>query len=272
MSDKIYIENPYLKDLNAKVMSKEKKDNKYYVILNRTIFYPRNSRTVDIDKGTINDISVVDVFEKNGNIVHVVEQDISSKDVTIEIDWNKRFDYIQQHTGGHILSASLKKLYESQTSNFTYDRDYSYISTDFKNLNDSDVVRIEKFANHIIYSNFQITSGVLKENGKNKRAMSIDNISTSTCEGVHCSSTGEVGIIKIIDFKNNDQGNIDIKFVCGNRALRDYTFKNDIIDEISKILYVKPPSLIQTIKDILENNKELEEQIKDLKTIKNSSI
>lgn len=251
MSDKIYIENPYLKDLNAKIISKEKRDNKYYVILNRTIFYPRNSRTVDIDKGTINDISVIDVFEKNGEIVHVIEQDISSKDVTIEIDWNKRFDYIQQHTGGHILSASLKKLCEAQTSSFIYKKDYSYISTDFKNLNNSDIIRIEKFANYIIYSNFQITSSILKENGKTKRTMSIDNISTTTCEGVHCSSTGEVGIIKIIDFKNNDQGYIDIKFVCGNRALKDYNSKDKIIKELTDMLFCKETELYKKIKELL---------------------
>ena len=251
MSDKIYIENPYLKDLNAKIISKEKRNNKYYVILNRTIFYPKSSRTIDIDKGTINDISVVDVFEKNGDIVHVIEQDISSKDVTIEIDWNNRFDYMQQHTGGHILSASLKKLCEAKTSSFIYKEDYSYISTDFKNLNNSDIIRIEKFANYIIYSNFQIKSSILKENGKMKRAVSIDNISTVTCEGVHCSSTGEVGIIKIIDFKNNDQGNIDIKFVCGNRALKDYNSKDKIIKELTDMLFCKETELYKKIKELL---------------------
>ena len=272
MRDKIYIENPYLKNLKAEIISKEKKDDKYYVILDRTIFYPRNSRTVDIDKGTIADISVVDVFEKNGKIVHVVEEDISSKNVDIEISWNERFDYMQQQTGGNILSVSLNKLCAAQTSDFICKQDYSYITSDFKDLSDSDIRRIEKFANHMIYSNFKITSSVLKENRKNEISICIDNISTSICEGINCSSTGEVGIIKIIDFKRNKQGNIEIKFVCGNRALRDYEFKNDVIDELSKALYVKQTNLVNAVKDILENNKELEEQLKDLKTIKNSNI
>ncbi len=251
MSDKIYIENPYLKDLNAKVISKEKRDEKYYVILNRTIFYPRNSRAADIDKGTINDISVVDVFEKNGDIVHVIEQDISSEDVTIEIDWNKRFDYIQQHTGGHILSASANKLCGANTLKLHYDKDYSYISIDFKDLSNSDISRIEKFANQMIYSNFQINMSTLKKDGENKRAVSIDNISTTICEGINCSSTGEVGIIKIIDFKKNKEDNIEIKFVCGNRALRDYNSKEKIIKELTDMLFCKETELYKKIKELL---------------------
>lgn len=254
MSDKIYIENPYLKELKATVISKYEKNGNYHVILNRTIFYPRNSNAGRIDRGFIEDIEVIDVFEQKGDIIHVVKEDMCSKDINIEIDWNMRFDYMQQHTGGHILSTSINKLCGADTLKLWCEEDYSYISINLKELRDSDINRIEKFANQIIYSNFQVRNNILSEDGIKKRNVSIENMSNELCEELHCSSTGEVGIIKIMEFKENKDENIDIKFVCGNRALKNYS------------------DLSKEIKQVLEKNKALKQEIEDLKNIKTSSV
>lgn len=256
MNGKTYLQNPYLKELKGRVIYKEKKDDKYHIILDRTIFFPRFIKSKNIDKGTINGINVIDVFTNKDGIVHVVKENISSKDVVMKIDWNIRFDYMQQHTGKHILSASINKLYGANTLEFKFDEKHSYLDINFKELNNLDINRIEKFANHIIYSNFQIKSDIEKQDGKENRIVSIDNMDSTNCEGVHCSSTGEVGIIKIINFKKNDIGNIKLKFVCGNRALKDYAFKHDIVEKLSNELDVGNLNLYEKIKELLKINQE----------------
>ena len=255
MNGKMYLQNPYLKDLKAKLIKKTKRDNKYHIILNRTIFYPRHLKTDLIDCGTLNGSRVIDVFEEKNKIIHVIEEDISSKDIDIEIDWNKRFDYMQQHTGQHILSAAIENLCGLSTLDIELCDDCSYIVIDFKNINKLDINRIERYANHIIYSNFQMKTNEEFNKGKSNRLMSVDNINTIKCDGLHCSSTGEVGIIKIIDFKKNEADNIVISFVCGDRALKDYACKDELIKNIIGILSVEESGLFEKIKEILDNNK-----------------
>lgn len=259
MNGKIYLRNPYLKDLEGKIIRKQKKNNKYHIILNRTIFYPRHSESDNFDKGTLNGFKVIDVFEDNGKVIHVVEENIDSKDITMKIDWNLRFDFMQQHTGQHILSVSMENLCGANTLDINFDENYSYITIDFKNLTNLDIDRIEKYANHVVYSNFQINSNDLQKKSDTKRTISIDNINTTECEGIHCSSTGEVGAIKIIDFKENEEGNIEVKFVCGVRALNDYNLKQSIINDIIGILSVREKDLPSKIEAILEENKKLKD-------------
>ena len=254
MNGKIYLENPYLKDLKGKIIKKTKQNNKYHVILNRTIFYPRHLETNLIDEGTLNGRRVIDVFEEKDKVIHVLEEDLDSKDIDIEIDWNRRFDFMQQHTGQHILSAAIRNLCGSNTLDVKLEDDYSYIVIDFKNLNNSDINRIERYANHIIYSNFQIKSKEEVTKGKVKRVVSIDNINTVRCEGLHCTSTGEVGIVKVIDFEKNQEDHMVIRFVCGDRALTDYTSKDELIKNMVDILSVKENDLCEKIKEILESS------------------
>lgn len=256
MDEEIYLQNPYLEELNGKVIEKKKKDNKYHIVLNRTIFYPRGSDAINIDNGTINGVKVLDVFKDKGKVKHVVKEDIRKKDVTINIDWNIRFDFMQQHTGKHILAASIEALYGVNISGFKLDNQYCYINIDYNELSNSDISRIEKFANQMIYSDFKIENKMESLDGKNRRIISIDNMSRAVYDGVHCGSTGEVGIIKIIDFEKNENDNITVKFVCGNRALEDYNFKDRIIRETAEILSCKETELFEKVKELLmENNK-----------------
>lgn len=250
MTGKIYLENPYLKELKATVLEKEKKGNKYHFVLNRTIFLPRSSFKDKVDKGYINEIEVLDVFEQGEKIIHVLGKDIDAQQVFLEIEWNKRFDFMQQHTGAHILNASMTKLCDSFNSEVEVDSELSIMTIDCISLNDMDISRIEKFANHMIYSNFELTTRIEKK--EDKRLVSIDNIYSSVCESIHCSSTGEVGIIKIIDFRKKDSQAV-MEFVCGSRALRDYEIKNNIIKELKDLLSVDDKCLVSEIETIIES-------------------
>ena len=250
MTGKKYLENPYLKNLTSEILEKEKKGNRYHIVLDKTIFIPRLKDGVKIDKGHINGIQVLDVFIEDEKIVHVVADDISDTEVCIEIDWNTRFDYMQQHTGEHIIRASIDKLCEAKITRVKIDDEYSYIYLDCINLNEMYIDSIENFANCMIYSNFKIISRNTED--KDTKKIFIDNMHTIICDSIHCSNTGEVGIIKIIDFKRDDDGKIELKFVCGSRALKDYSLKNDIIVKLTKMLSVNEVDLISELENRLD--------------------
>lgn len=257
MDEEIYLQNPYLEELKAEVVEKKKKGNEYHIVLNRTIFYPRKTDNINIDSGTINGVEVLDVFKDKGKITHVVRENISNKDVTMKIDWNMRFDFMQQHTGKHILASSIDTLCGESISNFKIDKEYAYVNINFNILDPLDLNRIEKFANHIIYNDFEIKNKIEKLKGEDKRIISIDNMSSEVCSGIHCSSTGEVGIIKIVDFKEDEDKGMIVKFVCGNRALEDYNSKDIILKKLTKVLSCKERDLYKRIEELLEENSRL---------------
>lgn len=257
MDEEIYLQNPYLEELKGEVIEKKKKGNEYHIVLNRTIFYPRQTDAINIDSGTINGVKVLDVFKDRGKIKHIVKENISNKDVTMKIDWNIRFDFMQQHTGKHILASSIETLYGVNISGFKLDNQYAYIDIDYSGLNNSDINRIETFANHMIYNDFKIKNKVEQVDGKNRRIIFIDNMSSAACDGIHCSSTGEVGIIKVIDFNENEENNITVKFVCGNRALKDYNSKDVILRQTAEMLCCKETELYKKVEELLIENDKL---------------
>ncbi len=270
MTERLYLSNPYLKEINAKVIKKEYSNGKFYITLNRTIFYPHLCGGQPRDNGSINGIEVIDVYEDGNDIVHVIEENVTSEAVNLIIDWDTRFDHMQQHTGQHLLSAVFAKLYNARTVGFHLGTEFVYIDVTMPNLSESDVEKIERFANEIIYSNFSIKTYIVnkKEASKiplrkqpivesNIRVVEIDNVDFSPCAGTHHRRIGEVGVLKIRKWEKY-KGNTRIEFVCGNRALKDYTWKNMIVNKISTLLSAKDIDTYESVEKLYNDYKALE--------------
>lgn len=234
MTEKIFLENPYIRQINGRIVHKKYMNNKYYIKTNKTIFYPNLSDGQPGDKGTINGIPVLDVYEDDGDIVHVLGENILSDKVELSIDWENRADYMQQHSGQHLLSAVFYKLYNGETIGFYIGKELVYIDVDIPSIEEDEIDKIEEFANKIIYSNFSIKSYTIKKEDVSRlpvrneslensriRIVEIDGIDFSPCGGTHLRSTGEIGIIKIKKIQSH-KGHIRVEFVCGCRALKDY--------------------------------------------------
>lgn len=277
MTEKIYLENPYLKELSAKVIKKEYSNSKFYVTLNRTIVYPHLSGGQPMDKATIGDSKVIDVYEEDGNIIHVLEDNINSNIVNITIDWNTRFDHMQQHTGQHLLSAAIYRLYNANTIGMHIGRDYVYIDVAIPELTNEDVEKIERFANERIYSNFAVKTYEVENKDipsiplrkpptvdKNIRIVEIENVDITPCAGTHVRNIGEVGIVKIRKWEKY-KGNTRIEFICGYRALKDYTLKNYYINGISTLLSSKDIDTYNAVNKLYEDYKSLEKELLDTK-------
>lgn len=264
-SKKIYQENSYLTSLCSTVVSCDKKNDFYEVVLDKTIFYPHLSGGQPKDEGILNNLKVIDVIEKDDEIIHVVKNSVEGS-VNLEIDFEVRFDYMQQHTGQHILSFAIAKLYGGNTVGFHLGSDYTTIDID-KELNDETIEKAEIYANEIIYKNKEISFQTLNyeealklnlrkipPNLSNLRIMEIEEIEYNACGGTHVKSTGEVGIIKVVKTEKNKNG-LRIYFLCGKRALKDYIKKNNDLNDLSKLLTCGTELIYENIEKLKNENK-----------------
>ena len=277
MSKKLYLDNPYLREIDARITSKAYENGKYYLKLNRTIFYPHLSGGQPGDKGTINGIQVLEVYEENSDIIHVIKENIHSDKVTLNIDWENRLDNMQQHTGQHLLSAAFYKLFNGETIGFHIGHDYVYIDVSLPELLEDDAEKIELYTNRIITSNFEIKSYYIEKEDVSKipvrkkpivnsniRIVEIDNIDFSPCAGTHLRNTGELGLIKIRKWEKY-KGNIRIEFVCGNRAFNDYSWEHKAIKNISLLLTSKDTNIFDKVQILYNQKEELEKENAKLK-------
>lgn len=277
MTEKVYLENPYLRQLDCRIVDKKYMNNKYYIKTNKTIFYPNLAGGQPGDKGTINGVKVIDTYEDGSDIVHVVEENIHSDRVKLSIDWDNRFDYMQQHSGQHLLSAVFYKLFNGETIGFYIGKEYVYIDINIAQITEKDIEKIEQFANKIIFSNFPIKSYIVEEDqvdklpvrrdpaaNSNIRIVEIDGFDFTPCCGTHLRSTGEIGLIKIRKAEPY-KGNIRVEFVCGGRALKDYTWKSKYIKKISNLLSTKDREVYDRVEKLYAQKERLEQANRQLK-------
>jgi alanyl-tRNA synthetase len=270
-SEKVYQENSYLTELNAEVISCTKKDEYYEVTLDRTIFYPHMSGGQPKDKGTINNIEVFDVQEHGDEIIHMLSEPVSGT-VSMSIDFDIRFDYMQQHTGQHILSYALAELFNGNTVGFHLSDSYTTVDIDIP-LTDEMIEQAELLSNKIIYENKIVIASVyayemaLKLNLRkapieldNLRIISIENYDECACGGTHVNYTGEIGIIKVTKTEKYKNGT-RVEFLCGKRALNDYILKNKNILNLSTILTCRTDMLLDNFEKVLNENKKLKKDL-----------
>lgn len=271
--EKLYYENPYTKEFTAEIINVIEKNNKYYVELDKTYFYPEGGGQPS-DTGYINSIPVTYVLEEDSKIYHVMDvKPLKIHRVKCNIDWEKRYDHMQQHLGQHILSACLFELFNANTIGFHLGKNFSTIDID-KLLANEEIKATEKMANKIIFDNISVeilypTNSELKKLPLRKispkvndqiRVVKIGDIDINACCGTHPNSTIEVQIIKISKYEKYKNGT-RIEFLCGSRAVSDYTLKHDSIQKMSTILSCNENSLISEVERLSgELNKALSEK------------
>ncbi len=266
-SEKIYRENSYLTSMEAEVVSCVPKDDCYEVILDKTIFYPHMSGGQPKDEGTINGIKVIDVQERGDEIIHVLGEPASGR-VSLSIDYEIRFDYMQQHTGQHILSYAFAELYDGTTVGFHLSDIYTTIDID-KVLTEDMITEAERLSNKIIYENKAVTADTynyeevqrlnlrkLPPELDNLRIVSIAGYDFVACGGTHVKNTGEIGIIKVTKTEKYKTGT-RVWFLCGARGLKDYTNKNHDLMKLASQLTCGMDLLSDNVEKLLTENKTL---------------
>lgn len=272
---KLFYKDPYLKTFETKIL-KQQQDKKgdVYITLEKTAFYPTGGGQPH-DIGTLNGVKVLNVEEVAGEIRHYIERALPHSDdkVVGVIDWERRFDHMQQHTGQHILSAAFAQLYDIHTVGFHLGKDIVTIDLDISELTEEIVGKAEKLANDMIMENRPIVTKWIEYDDlvnypirktpsvkENIRLVIIDEFDYNGCGGTHHSATGEVGAIKVLNWERQRK-KIRLYFVCGNRVIAQFDQKQKGLVELTGLLNRPEGELSEAVKRLLENVKKLEKEL-----------
>ena len=249
--NELFYQDAYLKKYDTKVVSCVEVKGLYKVVLEETIFYPEGGGQSS-DLGKIDDANVIQVKRENDEVVHYVDHSLEiGKSVHLELDWDRRFDHMQNHTGEHILSGIIHKLYGYENVGFHMDEEK--IQADYDGvLTKENIDVIERTINDVIHQNLPVvetypTNEELenlefrskKELTGKVRIISIDNVDICACCGTHVKTTAEVNLIKILSYEKHKTGT-RLEMKCGNRALQDYMMKHEQNTVLYQMFSVKP--------------------------------
>jgi alanyl-tRNA synthetase len=210
MEDRLYCDSPYIKEWNSEITGMTEKDGKCLVTLDKTAFYPGGGGQPS-DRGTIGGINIIDVYEEHGQTYHVLASRPAEKTVACKLDFGRRLDYMQQHTGQHLLSAILFDDYQWKTSSLHMSEEEVSVDVSVTDIPADTVKAIEEKVNGRIYMDLAIKTHVVGPEEAARfplrkamphadiiRVVEIDSIDFSPCCGTHVTHTGEIGIVKIM--------------------------------------------------------------------------
>jgi alanyl-tRNA synthetase len=240
---RLYYTDSYLTSFEAHVIDVTEEGRRVY--LDRTAFYPTSGGQAH-DLGNLNGIRIADVIDEGERIAHVLESPLDASDVSGEIEWERRFDHMQQHTGQHLLSAVLEDAYGFHTVSVHFGRDYSSLDLDVDGVSAEQVVAAEARANLIIAENRPVTTsfedaavaaGLRKESERSGtlRIVTIANLDRSACGGTHVGATGEIGGL-LIRKVERVRKSARLEFVCGLRAVRRARADYEALTRIAGVL------------------------------------
>ncbi len=280
MTIHLYYEDAYLKDFDATVVGSRRIGGRPVVLLDRTAFYPTSGGQPH-DTGSLESASVLDVAEdESGDILHFLDRELPAGAVRGSVDWNRRFDHMQQHTGQHILSQAFLKLAGAQTIGFHLGKETSTVDLD-QPVQDADLIgNVEELCTQILFENRPVhiltvdkgqlhSLGVRKESGREGpiRVIDVEAFDRSPCGGTHVRRTGEIGVMLILA-QERYKGGTRIEFVAGRRAFSVFRKEHQVLWELGRLFsshpYDLPPlagRLIAERAEMHRENNRLREQI-----------
>lgn len=276
ITEKLYDKDAYLKDFSATVLSCEKDNERYRVILDKTAFFPEAGGQPS-DIGVLNDVAVFDVKIEDDIIVHYCEKEIKAgSSVLGRIDFDRRFTFMQNHSGEHIVSGIVYKLYGYYNVGFHLNEEF--VTLDFNGILDrKQIDEIEKKANKVVWDNKTIKTyypskdELSKLNYRQKkelagdiRIVEIEDTDMCACCAPHVKNTGEIGLIKLLSTEKM-RGGIRIVMKCGDYALKDYNNKFSNITNIQNLLSSKPEETAKAVRNLYEKLNEEKQKSAELK-------
>lgn len=251
---RLYYHDAYTSSFEAQVI--DIADSGRRVYLDRTFFYPTSGGQPH-DTGLLDGIAVTDVVDEGNRIAHVLSEPVTGEVVRAAVDWSRRLDHMQQHSGQHLLSAILLEGFGIGTLSFHMGPEVSTIELGAKHLTSDQIAWAEERANEIVRAALPVTisfeeadsAEALRKESKRTgtlRIIEIQSIDRSACGGTHVKTTAEIGSVQI---RGSDKvrGNVRIEFVCGVRALRRSRLDFQILAQLSKQAAAPPEKLVESV-------------------------
>ena len=280
MTLRLYYTDAYLRDFDAAIV--ERADDSRRIYLDRTAFYP-TSGGQPCDTGSLGGIAVVDVVDEGERVAHLLAGPLSGEHARGAVDWDRRFDHMQQHTGQHLLSAVMHERFGHPTIGVHFGRESSTLDLDTPSIDHPRLVEAEARANRLVVENRPVdvdfedagsASGLRKASARagTLRIVAIRDLDRSACGGTHVRSTGEIGPILIRKSERVKQ-NVRIEFLCGTRAVRRARADHDLLARLAGQFSAAPdelPALVDAqraeLKEAAAARREMEENLAALRS------
>jgi alanyl-tRNA synthetase len=285
MSRRAYYYDAYTTQFESVILECTEYDGRPAVVVEQTYFYPTSGGQPHdtgrlIQSGMIANVLETIEREDDSAILHILDIPLESNQVRGEIDWQRRFDHMQHHTGQHILSQAFIRIISAETVGFHLSEQSVTIDLEYSQLTADQLLAVEQLANEILWENRLVNirqvrsdeAGTLPlrklppaRNGL-LRLIEIDDFDLSACGGTHVSQTGAVGVIKVM--KAERRGAITrIEFCCGRRALQDYRLKHEVMNDLSSVLTTGYADLAPSVVRLRDEAKQLRQQLKRQKKV-----
>ena len=271
-TEKLFYQDAYLKETTAKVLECRKGKHGYEVVLDRTCFYPEGGGQPG-DRGKLNGIPVTDTHEKDGVVLHYTDSPLEpGTEVTAVIDWARRFDLTQQHSGEHMVSGVVHRIYGYDNVGFHMGADM--VTIDFSGeLTEQQLRAVETEVNERIWLDSPVkcwypSPEELKEipyrskkelTGK-VRIVEFPGADICACCGTHVAHTGEIGLVKIVSVEKFHSG-VRVEMLSGGRALRYLTAVQDQNRQVSQLLSAKVMETAKAVKNLSDEAERLRQQV-----------
>ena len=273
---RLYDENSYIREFDARVLSCEEGKNGYEVVLDESAFFPEGGGQ-PADQGFLDDALVTDVRDEKDYVLHICSQSLEPGSLVHgRIDWERRFLHMQQHSGEHIFSGIVHRLHGYDNIGFHMGKDF--VTVDFSGLlTEEEIAEAERQANTVVLANERILAEypcareleTLEYRSKKEidgavRIVTVPGADVCACCGTHVKRTGELGPIKVTSSEHYKTG-IRLTLEIGWRALEDYEEKHRNVKAISALLSVKPEETAAAVQKQQELMQELRLQNNGLK-------
>ena len=232
-TERLYYIDPYLREFTAQVIATTQRDRQPVVALDRTAFYPTGGGQPN-DTGTLNGVPVIDVVTENQLVWHVMAGDLPEGTVTGRIDWARRFDHMQQHSGQHILSQAFIQACSAETVAFHLGADASTIDLNRVDLSPEMLSAAEAAANAVIDAALPVSAAIVSPDElarlplrkppkvtEDIRIVQVADYDWSACGGTHVGNSAQIGLIKVTGTERRG-AETRVTFLCGIRARADY--------------------------------------------------
>ena len=269
----LYYRDPYLRAFDTRVVERREVNGQPGVVLAETAFYPTSGGQPH-DTGHLGGARVVDVLvDEDGEVVHVVSREIEVGPVHGEIDWARRFDHMQQHTGQHILSQAFVERCGAETVGFHLGEESSTIDLDRAPLEAGEITAAEQAANQVVMEDRPIrarfvTEAELSDLPLRKppavegavRIVEVASYDWSPCGGTHVATAGQVGPVKVARVERRKDVS-RVHFLCGWRALADYRRKQEVVQSLTAQLTTGEDELLPSVERLEEEAKRLYKEL-----------
>jgi alanyl-tRNA synthetase len=283
MTERLYYNDPYLREFDATITRVDASAGHIAITLDRTAFYPTTGGQ-PFDTGTLNDVAVVDVVDSDdGSIAHLASRASNASALQVglrvhgAIDWPRRFDHMQQHTGQHVLSAAFDRLFGVRTVSFHLGAAGSTIDL-ARELTPGGIAAAEDLANRIVWEDRGVAVRYADADEAAKlplrkeslregllRLIDVHDFDLSACGGTHVARTGAIGVIAVASWERF-KGGQRVEFLCGGRALARFRSLRDVVASAVRSFSVLPEELPSAIERVQADAKESRRALSALRT------